>query len=47
MDIKKVIVNKSSGAKLIYIPKNSGIEEGDYVKIIKVSIEEEDEIGED
>lgn len=47
MEIKKVKINKSNGVKIVYIPKNSGIEEGDYVKIIKVSIEGEDEIGED
>jgi len=38
--IKKLIMrvwkNKTNNQKLITIPKDSGIEEGDYVKIEKV-----------
>ena len=36
MEIKKVLVNKISKQKYVIIPKNSQIEEGDYVKLIKV-----------
>ena len=36
MEIKKVFKNKANGQKSITIPKNSGIEEGDYVKVIKL-----------
>lgn len=34
--IKKVWVNKSNKQKLITIPKDSEIQEGDYVEIKKV-----------
>ena len=39
MEIKKVLVRKD-GIKYLIIPKNSGIDAGDYVKIIK--LEEKD-----
>lgn len=44
MEIKRVVGNKSSGAKLVYIPKNSDIVIGDFVKIIKITNEEEEMI---
>lgn len=34
--IRKVWKNKSNNQKLITIPKNSNIEEGDYVEVKKV-----------
>ena len=34
--IKKVWVNKSNQQKLVTIPKDSDIQEGDYVEIKKV-----------
>lgn len=36
MIIKKVFQSKHTGQKFVTIPKKSDIEEGDYVKIIKV-----------
>ena len=36
MEIKKVLLRKDDGTKLVIIPRNSEIKEGDYVKIIKV-----------
>lgn len=36
MEVKKVFENKSSKQKLVIIPKNSDIEVGDYVQIIKL-----------
>lgn len=36
MIIKKVFQSKYTGQKSVTIPKDSGIEEGDYVRIIKV-----------
>lgn len=36
MIIKKVFQSKYTGQKSVTIPKNSDIEEGDYVKITKV-----------
>lgn len=33
--ILKVWVNKSNGQKLVTIPKNSDIEDQDYVEVIK------------
>ena len=35
--ICKVWVNKSNNQKLITIPKNSDINEGDYVEVKKIS----------
>lgn len=37
--IKKVYINKESKQKLITIPKDSDIEEGDYVQIYKIKKE--------
>jgi len=34
--IKKVIKNKSSGQLLVYIDKQSSLQEGDYVELMKV-----------
>ena len=34
--ICKVRKNKTSGQLLIYVPKNAGIVEGDYVHLIKI-----------
>ena len=36
MEIKKVLINKISNQKYVIIPKNSEINEGDYVEIKKV-----------
>jgi len=36
--IKKVLQNKSTSAKIIIVPKGSGIEVGDYVYIQKVNL---------
>ena len=36
MIIARVRLSKYNGQKLLTIPKDSGIEAGDYVKIIKV-----------
>jgi len=36
MEIKKIIKNKNNGQKLVYIPRNSELGEGDYVKITKI-----------
>jgi len=36
--IQRVWLNKSNGQKAITIPKDSGIEEGDFVRIKKVSV---------
>lgn len=41
MIIKKVFQSKYTGQKSVTIPKESDIEEGDYVRIIKVEEEEE------
>jgi len=38
--IQKVYINKSNKQKLVTIPKDSEIAEGDYVKIEKVNGEE-------
>ena len=35
MEVKKVLVRKD-GIKLIIVPKNSDIQAGDYVQIIKM-----------
>ncbi len=40
MEIKKVIGNKKKDLKIVYVPKNSDIQIGDYVKIIKIEEEE-------
>jgi len=40
MDIKKVLINKNNGQRLVYVPKKSKLEEGDYVKIIKIKLED-------
>ena len=39
MEIKKVYKNKISKQKLVTIPKNSNIEEGDFVEIKKIESE--------
>ncbi len=39
--IMKVWKNKSINQKLVTIPKSCNIEEGDYVKIIKLKMVEE------
>ena len=36
--IVKVFINISNGQKLVTIPKDSGIEDGDFVKIEKVNM---------
>lgn len=36
--IVKVFINQSSGQKLVTIPKDSGIEDGDFVRVKKVKI---------
>lgn len=36
--IQRVWINKSSGQKHITIPKESGIKEGDFVRVEKVKI---------
>jgi len=38
--IVKVYLNKNSDQKLVTIPKDSQIEAGDYVKIIKMKVVE-------
>lgn len=43
MEIKKVYQNKETGQKLVTIPKNSYIKEGDYVRIEKVKKEDQKE----
>lgn len=43
MIIKKVIQSKYTGQKSVTIPKDSDIKKGDYVKIIKIEEQEEDE----
>jgi len=40
MMIRKVWKNKANKQKLVTIPANSDIEEGDYVKIVKVEDED-------
>lgn len=37
MIIKKIFKNQSNGAKLISIPRNCDLQEGDYVQLVKVS----------
>ena len=37
--IQKVWKNNKNGQKLITIPKNCDIKEGDYVAVIKVKVE--------
>lgn len=39
MEIKRVLLRKDDGVKYVIIPKDSHIEQGDYVKIIKISEE--------
>jgi len=36
MIIKKVWLSKASNVKLVSVPKNCDIQEGDYVKLIKI-----------
>lgn len=36
----KVFTNQSNGQKLVTIPKNSGIEDGDFVEIKKLKVGE-------
>ena len=36
--IVKVFINQSNGQKLVTIPKDSGIDDGDFVRIEKVII---------
>lgn len=36
--IQRVWINKSTGQKAVTIPKHSGIDEGDFVKITKVKV---------
>jgi len=36
MEIKKVLLRKDDGTKLVIIPRKSDIQEGDYVQIIKI-----------
>jgi len=44
MEVKKVLGDKKRGLKYLYISKNSDIQVGDFVKIIKVKEEDmEDE----
>jgi hypothetical protein len=46
VEIKKVLIRKD-GIKIVIIPKNSGIEAGDYVKIIKLEEENGSRKGEE
>ena len=36
--IVKVYINQSNGQKLVTVPKDSGIEDGDFVRIEKVKM---------
>lgn len=37
----RVHINKKTGQKLITIPKKSDIEDGDYIKFVKINENEE------
>lgn len=39
MEVKKVLVRRD-GVKMVFIPKKSDIDEGDYVKIVKINEQE-------
>jgi len=39
--ITKVAIRKDNGQKLVYLPKNSDLKEGDYVLIKKLEVEDE------
>jgi len=39
MEIRKVTANKQ-GVKTVTVPKNCGIEPGDYIKIIKINLKD-------
>ena len=36
MIIKKILLNKNNGQKLIYVPTKCELKEGDYVQLIKI-----------
>jgi len=36
MEICRVLKQRKDGIKMVVVPKNSDIESGDYVKIIKI-----------
>ena len=37
MEIKKVLLRKKDGLKFVVVPRNSELNPGDYVKLIKVN----------
>lgn len=41
MEIKKVLLRKDDGTKLVIIPRKSKISAGDYVKIILIENQKE------